>query len=123
MTYEEIFHGTSIGPKVTIETPALSNNAARLQNRSAEQSAPRQTLLTSMFILGQESGKPYLTSDDKRPAKQFIPQLQTTPKTILLNQTLPTAHKCRKNPTVTPTHTFKTLLRKIVTNQIENYPS
>jgi hypothetical protein len=39
---------------------------------------------------------------------------------ILLNQTLPTAHKRRKDPTVTPTHMLKTLFRKVISYKIED---
>jgi hypothetical protein len=40
---------------------------------------------------------------------------------ILLNQTLPTAHKRRKNPTVTPAHALKTLFRQVIPNKIPDY--
>lgn len=44
-------------------------------------------------------------------------------ETALFNKTLPITHERRKTSIVTPTHTLKTLLRKIVTKGIENYPS
>jgi hypothetical protein len=76
-----------------------------------------------MLPLRQEPNKPHLTSDNKWATKQPIPQFQTTLKAILLNQTFPRANKRRKNPTVAPTHTLKTLLRQIVSNEIENNAS
>jgi hypothetical protein len=39
----------------------------------------------------------------------------------LLNQTPPTAYERRKDPTVTPTHTLKTLFRQVVPNKIVDY--
>ena len=63
----------------------MNESILLLHDKSAEQRAPRQTLLARIFILRQEPGKPHLTSDDKRSAKQFIPQLQTASKALLLN--------------------------------------
>lgn len=44
-------------------------------------------------------------------------------ETVLFNQTLPTAYKSGKHPTVAPAHALKTLLRQIVPDEIENNAS